>query len=158
MQRPTHAQRECFNGHKKCHTVDFHCAHSGTGRVYSVIGPIPGSYNDIQAAKSTLLYTQSHRYLAPGHGVLSDMAYYHIGYPFICRIAYQMTYTPEEIAYNISHSHSRVISENWYGRFRAYWSYLNKPWAMNLDDIGCTFRALAIVTNIIITIQDPLRQ
>ena len=35
--------------------------------------------------------------------------------------------------------------------------YLNKPWAMKLDDLLVTFRTLCIATNVIIAIQDPLR-
>ena len=58
----------------------------------------------------------------------------------------------------MNHSKCRVVSENWYGRYRIYWSYFDKPWAMLLEDIGVTFRALAITTNIIITVQDPLRR
>ena len=54
-------------------------------------------------------------------------------------------------------SKCRVISENWYGRWKSYWTCFSKPWQMKLEDIDITFRALAIVTNIIIMMQDPLR-
>ena len=55
--RPKLAQRAYFNGHKKYHTVDFHCVHSGTGRVYSVVGPIPGAHNDVHSARQSLIYS-----------------------------------------------------------------------------------------------------
>ena len=157
IQRPKYGQRAYFNGHKKCHTVDFHCVHSGTGRVYSVVGPVPGANNDISTAKQSLVYTETNRYLLPNHVVLADLAYHFIGYPFLCRIAYQESYTPIENAYNMLHSRVRVISENFYGRYKLLWTYWHKPWAMKLDDIGLAFRALVITTNVIITIQDPLR-
>ena len=63
--------------------------------------------------------------------------------------------TLEEVVCNISHSRCRVINENWYGRFKLHWSYFNEPWAMKLDDTGFAFRALARLTNIVITEQDP---
>ena len=155
--RPRLGQRSYYNGHKKYHTVDFQCVHSGTGRVYSCCGPIPGSHNDVQTAKASIIYTNTDRYIAPGHKVLADLAYYHIGEPYLCRISFQSSYTPLENHYNILHSRCRVISENYYGRFKTYWSYLNKPWQQKLDDIDFAVRGLLIITNIIITIQDPLR-
>ena len=123
IQRPTYAQREHYNGHKKYHTVDFHCTHSVAGRLYSVVGPFPGSYNDIQAAKNSLLYQYRNTYLAPGHAALADLAYYNIGDPFLCRISFQESCTHDEETYNICHSRARVISENWYGRFKTCWTY-----------------------------------
>ena len=158
IQRPKYGQRAYYNGHKKYHTVDFHCVHSGTGRVYSVSGPIPGANNDIQSARTSPVYTHRNQYLAPGHGVFADLAYYYVGQPFVCRVAYQPHYTAIENTYNLYHSKTRVISENWYGRFKLYWGYWMKPWAMSLEDVGMAFRAMAIVTNLIITVQDPLRQ
>ena len=120
MQRPINAQQEHYNGHKKHHAVDFHCTHSGTGRLYSVVGPPPGSYNDMQAAKNSLLYQYRDTYLAPGHAALADLAYYNIGDPFLCRISYPESYTHDEETYNICHSRARVISENCYCRFKIY--------------------------------------
>ena len=156
--RPKYAQRAYYNGHKKRHTVDFHVCHSGTGRVYSVIGPIPGSHNDIQAAKASLLYKQRNKYLDPDHAVLADLAYFYIGDPFLCRFGFQHSYTAMENAFNFAHSQKRIISENYYMRFKNYWTYLCKPYQMKLETIGITIRALMITTNIIITIQDPLRR
>ena len=123
VQRPRYGQRAYYNGHKKYHTVDFHCVHSGTGRVYSIIGSIPGSHNDITSAKHSLVYTQSAVYLSPNHVVSENLAYHNIGYPFLCRIAYQDSYTPLENAYNILHSRVRVISENFYGRYKVLWRH-----------------------------------
>ena len=158
IARPRLAQRTYYNGHKKCHTVDFHCTHSGTGRVYGVTGPIPGSHNDVQAARTSLIYRERNTYLSPNHAVLADLAYYHIGKPFLCRISFQESYTELENQFNMAHSRARVISENWYGRFKGYWTYFGKPWQMRLQDIGISFRALTITTNVIITMQDPLRR
>ena len=63
-----------------------------------------------------------------------------------------------ENAFNIIHSRCRVISENFHGRFKVCWNYWNTAWAMKLKDIGIAFRSMVITTNVIITIQDPLRR
>ena len=86
--RPKLAQRSHYNGHKKCQTVDFQCVHSGTGRVYSCCGPIPGSHNDVQTVKESIIYAQTNKCIAPNHKVLADLAHYHVGEPYLCRISF----------------------------------------------------------------------
>ena len=129
MQRPIDAQQEYYNGHKKHHTVDFHCTHSGTGRLHSVVGRFPQSHNDMQAVNNSLLYQHRNTYFAPRQAALTDLAYYNSGDLFLCRISHQESYIHhDEESHNICHSRARVISENRCSRFKAYWTYWNKPW------------------------------
>ena len=131
--------------------------HSGMGRVYQVVGGQPGSRNDIQIAKTSDLYQNPRKYLRPGHVVLGDLAFYHVGHPFLCRIAHQNSYSIMENQYNKDHSYSRVISENFYQRLKCYFPIFNL-WTFKLESLDIHLRAFTITTNIIITIQSPLRR
>ena len=130
--------------------------HDGFGRVHEIIGGQPGSENDINIVKKSDIYRNPTNYLKPGHVILSDLAFYYIGYPFLCRIAYQEHYSALEIAYNRDHSHCRVITENFYGRFKKYWNIF-ELYTFKMDKIDIHVRAFVILTNIIITYQSPLR-
>ena len=157
ISKPTYGQRHWFNGHKKCHTADFQLVHGGIGRAYHVSGPAPGSTNDITQAKKSIFYTNPQRYLEPNHKIISDLAYYYVGYPYLTKIHFQESYTPREIQYNSYHAKARVISENYYCRMKTIFPIF-AFYTLKLDDIGFIFRAWVIVTNVIITIQDPLRK
>ena len=157
IRRPTNSQKTWYNGHKKHHSADFMCVHDGTGRVHHVSGPAPGSYNDIQQAKKSIFYTNTLSVLQPSHMVIADLAYYHIGYPYLAKIHYQDSYTLQENMYNAYHATVRVISENYYCRMKTIFPIFDY-WTLKLDDIGYVFRAFVCITNVIITIQDPLRK
>ena len=88
---------------KKCHAVDFHCVHSGTGLACSTCGLLPGSYNDVKTAKASKLCTHTKKCIASEHEVLADLACYNIGEPYSCWISFQSSYTALESQYNSSH-------------------------------------------------------
>ena len=126
IRRPTYGQREYYNGYKKAHTVDVMFIHDGDGLVRYIRGPQPGSRNDVDIAKTSDICIHPEKYLTPGHNILGDLAFHWIGYPFLCRIAYQEHYTIQEMNYNKYHSKCRVISENFYGRLKSYFPIFGK--------------------------------
>ena len=131
--------------------------HSGKGIVHEICGGQPGSQNDINIAKQSDIYQNPANYLRPGHVIISDLAFYYVGYPFLCRIAYQPNYSHLEAAYNRDHSHSRVISENFYSRLKGYFPIF-QLYTFSLKKLDIHFRAFVIMTNIIISNQSPLRE
>ena len=157
INRPKYGQRTWYNGHKKYHTADFQCVHDGTGRVHHVSGPSPGSYNDIQQSKKSIFFTQTQNYLEPNHMIAADLAYYYVGYPYLTKIHFQESYSLQERMYNDYHAKIRVISENYYCRFKTIWPIF-EHYTLKLDHIGFIFRAFIIITNVVITRQDPLRK
>ena len=45
------------------------CVHSGTNRVNSVIGPVPGTNDDYSTTNHSLVYSDLNRYSLPNHVV-----------------------------------------------------------------------------------------
>ena len=71
-----------------------------------------------------------------GHNILCDLMYFYQGHPLLTRFAYQSNYSEMELNYNKQLGRCRVISENYYGRFKKYWEVFAKPFAFKLGSIG----------------------
>ena len=132
--------------------------HDGDGKVCNLTGPQPGSRNDINAWYDSDVYKNQHKYLMHGHNIIADLMYYHCGEPLLCRYAYQEHYSLREIAFNKNLSNVRVISENWYAALKNYFALFSNVYKMKLSNFGIHVRSFSIITNIIITKQNPLRR
>ena len=126
----------------------------GNGITRLISGWLPGSYNDINAWYLSEYFDKQDEYFGDAMA-LFDGIYRYVSGPFIC--AFANPCNDEKLILNLLHILSRSTIEHVYGRQKLYWPIIGTTYTLALKWIGIIYRCCAILTNILVIHQSPMR-
>lgn len=130
--------------------------HDGNGICVYIHGGERGAWDDLTLLRNSTFHRRINQYVEHGHWVLCDGAWRNVGAPYLCKFTDRVWLTAAEMAFNYSLADVRVQCENWYGRMHLLFPILDL-FMLGLDKLDVYVRGLAILTNINIQYQSPLR-
>ena len=150
------SQRDYYDGRKGYHCKNYLFVHDGSGKAIYIHGGERGALNDITLLRGSSFGRNIDQYVAFGDYVLCDGAWRNEGPPYLCRFTDRNTLSTIQLAYNYVLSDKRVICENYYGRMHGLFPILNY-FQQRIDKLDIYVRAIAVLTNIHLKYQSPLR-
>ena len=148
-------KKRFYDGHHREYNVGFALICDGYGMSRNIAGYDEGSCNDINIYQNSDWYKKPNDYFG-NYKILADGIFRHVEGPFIC--SFPNVTNDEEMMFNVMHILARVMIEHVFGRQKAYWSIIDSMYTYNLKWIGLIYRNVALLTNMLVKHQSPMRK
>ena len=148
-------KRNHFDGHHHEYNVGIGLICDGYGLSRNISGPNEGSCNDINIYQNSDWYENEEEHFGDGKLVADGIFRYTNG-SFIC--SFPNPTTQRQLLFNVLHILARTMVEHVIGRQRSYWPIISNVYTYHLQWIGIIYRNVAILTNILVIFQSPMRK
>ena len=127
----------------------------GYGLSRNVTGPNAGSCNDINIYQNSKWYKKEKKCFGNGK-LLADGIFRYTEGAFLC--SFPDAVTKYQLLFNVLHILARTMVEHVIGRQRGYWQIISNLYTHHLMWLGIIYRNVAILTNMLVIYQSPMRK